>query len=296
MRGIRKATKVLVTVALAAMVGAAALAPAASSSIETLPSITKALLLDIARVAPPPPGIGLRIHADFPDGAELDLGGLPLHSLTADITPLGGVQVIEAHAASSSTGSTNIDPCQDRTFVPMGVKWRAGDLPVEWRFRMNSTPSDMGQSGTRYALKKAHRTWTDKLTNCKERDEINFRFKYAGTTGKSPGYDGINMIDFGKLGSKALAVNYTWFKDGRILEVDMRLNKTDYRWRQQTTTKPNRYIVSNVAAHEIGHQIGLADLSDPHGGLTMFARISAGETSKTRLGRGDIKGASFVSP
>lgn len=296
MTGMRRGFRTVSIALTAGLVAVAGLAPSASPEIPALPTITKAEVLEIARVPAPPPGIGLRIHADFPDGSELVLGGVPLHSLTADITPTGDVQVIEAHAAASSTGSGGLGSCKDRTFLLTGVKWRAQDLPVRWKFRASSTPDYISTTGTRWAVKKAHRAWPRTHTRCDNPDEVNFRFKYSGTTGKLVGYDGTNMVDFGVLGSKALAVNYTWYKDGRILEVDMRLNRWDYKWKPHVSKTKTRFIVGNVATHEIGHQLGLADLSDPHGSLTMFARIKPGETTKTKLGRGDMKGASFVSP
>jgi hypothetical protein len=52
----------------------------------------------------------------------------------------------------------------------------------------------------------------------------------------------------------------------------------------------------NVTTHELGHQVGLDDLGDPHGGLTMYGIIDKGEMSKTTLGFGDLKGAWAVSP
>jgi hypothetical protein len=51
-----------------------------------------------------------------------------------------------------------------------------------------------------------------------------------------------------------------------------------------------------VAVHEIGHTLGLDDLSKPHGSLTMFGVIGKGELRKTSLGKGDVRGAGLIEP
>jgi hypothetical protein len=292
----RRALKVLAVVTSLGLLGAAALPTGAVSNPLALPELSKEQFLQIANIEAPPAGVGLRIHADFPEEAPFDLNGLPLHSLSAAITPDGDVQVIEAHAAASSTGTEGLEGCKDPTFIPSGVRWRAEDIPVQWRFRIGTTPANVTKFHALRAMRKAHQVWPRSNSECSTKEKVNFKFNYAGVTGKTVDYDGVNMIEFGKLGSSALAVNYTWFQGDRILEVDMRLNKKDYRWVGRLYNAPNRYVIANVVAHELGHQLGLADLSDPHAGLTMFARISKGENRKIWLGRGDLRGGAAVSP
>ena len=72
------------------------------------------------------------------------------------------------------------------------------------------------------------------------------------------------------------------------------MNKADYNWTNVAGVK--RYQVRNVIAHELGHQVGLDDLANPHNGLTMFGQIGRGELNKVTLGRGDLKGASTIAP
>lgn len=298
MRNLRGLYKVLVAGASATLVGVAGLTPAAGQlpELPELPTIAKADLLKLAKIDAPPAGVGLRVHADFPAEAPLDLAGPLLHSLTADITPDGDVQVIEAHAASGSSGGGSLDPCKDTTFAPTGVTWNSGDLPVKWRFRVNSIPTNMNRYFATRWMRKAHHAWAQSRSACDNPENIRFRWRYKGVTGKGVKYDGTNMIDFGSLGSGALAINYTWYKNSRIIETDMRLNKSNYKWKARPYGQTSKYVMPNVVTHELGHQVGLADLSDPHGGLTMFARIAAGEKSKMKLGRGDMRGAKALSP
>ena len=261
-----------------------------------LPALGAPELLAIAGVPLPPEGVTLQLHADFPAEAPLDVAGTAFTSLTADVSSEGGVTMLSATPATAgATSAASIDECTDPAFTPTGPRWYAADLPVEWRFRRGSVPDGVGRFRSQYSLQEAHQVWSRAKTRCKSKDDISMRFEFAGPSARKVAYDGVNLADFGHLGAGALAMNYTWYQGGHILEVDLRLNRHDYRWTNRPGGK-NRYQVANVAAHEIGHQLGLDDLTDPHGALTMFGRMSRGEMSKTTLGRGDLKGASALTP
>lgn len=268
-------------------------ATGSASVVSLLPSLTPELLLDIARVDAPPAGVGLQIHADFPEGAELVLDGLTIHSLTADLTPEGGVITRNA-VTSEHSGADGVGECDDPTFLPTGVKWAAGTMPIEWKLNLGSTPKELDRPRTTLTMRSAHRIWPRANSRCNGGGNITFSYNYLGRTAQSVKYDKENVVDFGKLGQGALAVNYTWYIGREIVEVDLRLNKADYKW--TNIGEKYRYDVKNVVAHELGHQFGLDDLGNPHGGLTMYAVIGKGEVNKTSLGKGDLKGASALSP
>lgn len=261
-----------------------------------LPDLDASELLELADVPLPPEGVTLQLHADFPTEAPLWVDGLAFTSLTADVSPDGEVTMLSATPATAGDAPVaGVDECTDPTFVPTGPRWYAADLPVEWRFRRGSVPDGVGRFRSQYALQEAHQVWSTAKTDCKSKDDVSMRFRFDGPSKRKVAYDDVNLVDFGPLGAGALAMNYTWYSGGHILEVDLRLNRHDYRWTNRHGGK-NRYQVENVAAHEIGHQLGLDDLGDPHGALTMYGRMSRGEMSKTTLGRGDLKGASALSP
>lgn len=271
-----------------------ATSPAASQVSLTLPRLTLDQLLEIAGVDAPPAGVGLEVHADFPVENPIEIGGLEFAAITAVINPDHSVDMQSAVAAEGADGGDPVGECTDPTFTPTGRSWNAEDMPVEWRFRWGSTPNGNSRWNTQRSLRLAHRVWPKAVTNCDDNAQIDFHYSYAGRTTRTVKYDQVNTVEFGPLGSGALAINYTWFSGTRILETDLRLNRTDYQWTNREGGKA--YQVMNVTAHELGHQLGLDDLDSPHSGLTMYGRITRGEMKKTTLGSGDLRGAARLSP
>jgi hypothetical protein len=292
-----KRVRLVVSAAVAtALIAGSLLAGTGSAEVVSLPSLTPELLLDIARVDAPPAGIGLQVHADFPAEHPLELDGLEIYSLTADITPDGTILtrsvLTQTELASAGPG---VGECDDPSFVPTGVTWRGDAMPILWRFDRRSTPTDLKADKTLLTVRSAHRVWPQAQSTCADRDHYSFAYNYLGHTSKNPKYDQVNIVDFGELGQGSLAVNSTWYSStNKILEVDLRLNKVDYKW--SNVEGVNLYQVRNVVAHELGHQIGLDDLGTPHEGLTMFGKIGTGEMKKVTLGRGDLRGADTLSP
>lgn len=290
-----KIRRLLVPALLAGLVASSLATSTASSQLDPgLPSLTLDELLAIANVEAPPAGIGLEVHADFPAGNPIEIGGLSFTALTAVINPDHSVDMQSAVAAQGTGEGDAVGECTDPTFAPTGRSWNAEDMPVEWRFRWGSTPHGNSKWNTLRALRLAHRVWPKAVTNCDDNTRINFLYSYGGRTTRTVKYDQVNTVEFGSLGSGALAINYTWFSGTRILETDLRLNRTEYQWTNRPGGKA--YQVMNVTAHELGHQVGLDDLGSPHSGLTMYGRITRGEMKKTTLGSGDLRGAARLSP
>lgn len=102
--------------------------------------------------------------------------------------------------------------------------------------------------------------------------------------------DGKNELVFGDYQTAGvIAVCSVWFsRRGRqIVEFDI-LFDTDFTW---GIGEANKMDVQNIATHEIGHGLNLADLYDPQWSeQTMYGLAEKGETKKRTLDSGDIAG------
>lgn len=275
-------------------------AGSASSTQPLLPNLTLAQVLEIADVAAPPAGTGLLIHADFPVENPLVVDGVAYTAFSADILPTGGMQVKSAvpatsQATSGTAASTEVGECDDPFFTPTGYTWDSASMPIEWRYNRLSTPENVGQWRAQGEMRTAHSIWTKVNSKCRNADRVSFAYRFGGNSGRRVGFDEHNVVTFANIDDGALALNYTWYVGRTVKEVDIAFNKHDYRWTAKLGGN-HRYQIVNVATHELGHQLGLDDLNDPHGQLTMFGRINKGEMKKLSLGLGDVRGAETVSP
>jgi hypothetical protein len=275
-----------------------------------LPDVTEEKALEISGGVGPPagdPDTGLLVTAHYKKGKGILLEGTKFVALTLDLLPTGGVVtrgavtaeggVItqNAVAGSSATGANADGECGDATFSPLNVSWKAGSMPIGWRIDKRSIPAKLSKRKTKRQVKKGLVSWSAPRTRCSNVPNVGFAFAFDGLSAKNPKRDGVSVIDWGPLSSAAVALTYTWYVENEIVEFDMRLNSSDYKWTVSPTNR-RKFQVRNTVAHEAGHALGLGDLSDPHGKLTMFGVIYPGELKKTTLGRGDLDGAQAKSP
>src|SRR3989344_4846894 len=107
--------------------------------------------------------------------------------------------------------------------------------------------------------------------------------------------DGINEISFGPYGdSNVIAVTRIWgiFSGPafarKIDQFDILFN-TLYSW-GDAAIDASLMDYTNIATHEIGHGLGLADLYNTCLNETMYGYSTEGEISKRDLNNGDIQG------
>ena len=108
--------------------------------------------------------------------------------------------------------------------------------------------------------------------------------------------DGRNEFSFGNYSqSGVIAVTVAWgnfsgpISSRSISEFDIMFN-TDYSW-GDAETNPALMDIQNIATHEIGHGVGLADIYQTACfQVTMYGYSDYGETDKRTLQAPDIKG------
>jgi len=81
-------------------------------------------------------------------------------------------------------------------------------------------------------------------------------------------------------------------EDGAIVKAEILLNARDYRWSADGT--PGTLDIRNAATHEIGHFLGLDDVSTP--GRTMYEYIGLDERDKTFLSDDELEGLRAAYP
>jgi hypothetical protein len=94
-------------------------------------------------------------------------------------------------------------------------------------------------------------------------------------------------------GRNAIAVNIYWYSGSSILHNDVCFNNYDFTW--SDSGQAGRMDIQNIAAHEFGHNLCLADLYDSGSReFTMYGYSSAGETKKRTLHQDDINGIRYI--
>jgi len=94
-------------------------------------------------------------------------------------------------------------------------------------------------------------------------------------------------------GGSAIAVNIYWYSGSLILHNDVCFNNYNFTW--SDSGQSGRMDIQNIAAHEFGHNLCLADLYDAGSReFTMYGYSSAGETKKRSLEYDDIDGIRYI--
>ena len=149
-----------------------------------------------------------------------------------------------------------------------------------------------GPANSLAALQAALQTWTSVPA-------AKLSFVFGGeTTSTAYGInDGKNMVCFGPISTAGtLAQNKFWYytNSGKLVDSDIKFN-TNYTWGTDGTS--GKFDVQNVATHELGHSLSLADLyAGSDSDKTMYGYAAMGETKKRDLDQDDINGIAYLYP
>lgn len=110
--------------------------------------------------------------------------------------------------------------------------------------------------------------------------------------------DGNNEVYFADVNQAgAIAITIVWGifsgppSQRQLLEWDQVYDDVDYGW--SSSGQPNLMDFENIATHELGHSVGMADIYESNCSLeTMYGYADYGEINKRTLEAGDLAGIS----
>jgi len=172
--------------------------------------------------------------------------------------------------------------------TPTKIKWKT--LPVS--YVINPTNSGLVESFVTGAVSTSAETWDASTSNELMKDA--YTISYTATYNV---LDGKNAITFGNYPTAGvIAVTTVWYNPvtKAIVEFDVMFD-TDYNWydcTQTSCTSENKGMdLQNIATHELGHGVGLADIYDTScSAVTMYGYSDYGDIIKRDLALPDITG------
>ena len=184
------------------------------------------------------------------------------------------------YAKPSNSGATKTETC----YKLLGVKWST--LPVNYVINPTN-PQGLSPEFVTGAIFTSAETW-DNATS-----KGLFNDLYVVDSSAQYGVQNFkNAIDFNDYpDSNVIAVTSIWYTrvGKQIVEFDIRFN-TDFIWGDATTSS-GVMDLQNIATHELGHAVGLADIySTTCSAVTMYGYSSNGDVEKRTLEQPDKVG------
>ena len=169
------------------------------------------------------------------------------------------------------------------------IRWTV--LPVNYVINP-ANPQNLSESFVGSAVYNSAETW-DGATN---QELMNNAYSFGEVTYGVQDYT--NAVTFGNYQTTGvIAVTTIWYNPvtKRIVEFDVMFD-TDWIW-GDATNDLTKMDLQNIATHELGHGVGLADVYDTAcSAVTMYGYSNYGETQKRTLEQPDIKGLLTLYP
>jgi hypothetical protein len=175
--------------------------------------------------------------------------------------------------------------------TPTKVRWQA--LPVNYVINPKN-PQNLTEDFVTSAVSTSAETW-DAATSKELMNDV-YKVDYSATYGVQ---DYVNAITFGNYPTAGvIAVTTVWYNPATkaIVEFDIMFD-TDWTWgdadpnNDGIVDNPTVMDLQNIATHELGHGVGLADVYDSVCSyVTMYGYSDYGEIQKRTLETPDITG------
>ncbi len=186
------------------------------------------------------------------------------------------------------------DDGEEGYYKLLGAKWQT--LPVT--YYIDPTYSSLDTSFVVSAITSSAEVW-DSETTSELFSDTYLVVDDGSWDADSP--DGRNELVFGDYPNEnviAVCIVWGYFRGasgkGQIVEFDIMFD-TDFAWGDADVLGNTVVDLQNIATHELGHGVGLADLYDDIASEeTMYGVSGYGEIKKRTLHIGDITGIQFL--
>lgn len=200
----------------------------------------------------------------------------------------------KSNASANSKKPGGMTACY--SFLASGAKWKSSE---PWLVNATNTAS-ISATDIFARMQGGVSKWED-ATDGLENNGVAGDVLGSGSltqeelVADSTATDNKNEVYFGSIAdSDTIAVTIVWgiFRgpttSRQLVEWDMVFDDVKFNW--STSGASGAMDFDNIATHELGHAVGLADLYNSCVEETMYGYASEGETNKRTLNAGDLQG------
>lgn len=204
------------------------------------------------------------------------------------LAELETAQTAEKVASNLAYPSFCGSPSQYKT---TGQKWSSGRY--QWFANSSGRPSTLTEVQRKAAFDAAANSMDASSSVCGSYGTTSLGVGDVDSTSKPVGVkDGTNTMGWKTLSSGTLALTTWWYSGASTTEADMAFT-TSVSWYAGTSTIPStKYDLTSVAAHEIGHAVGLAHVTSTPAQV-MYPSVGKGVNRRVKRS-GDLYGLQLV--